>query len=110
MAANNCVQDTRAPQLELHGLRGTISLNLLDVSAPVEVFRAGKGWDTIALPQTGRAAGPDHLLGIEHLVDCIQSGREPILSAQHAIHVLDILETAARSSAEGKVLPVESAV
>ncbi len=108
VAANNCVQDTRAPQMELHGLKGTISLNLLDVSAPVDVFRAGQGWETIPLPQTGRASGPDHLLGIEHLVDCVQTGREPILSAQHAIHVLEILETAARSSDEGRTLPVES--
>ncbi|MEP7355707.1 MAG: Gfo/Idh/MocA family oxidoreductase [Anaerolineales bacterium] len=110
VAANNCVQDTRSPQLELHGLKGTIALNVIDVSAPVEVFRAGQGWETVTLPRTGRAAGPDHLLGIEHLVDCLQAGREPILSAQHAIHVLDILETAARSSAEGRTMPVESSL
>jgi predicted dehydrogenase len=108
VAANNCVQDTRSPQLELHGLKGTIALNVIDVSAPVEVFRAGQGWETISLAQTGRAAGPDHLLGIAHLVDCIQTGREPILSAQHAIHVLEILEAAARSAAEGRTLPIES--
>jgi predicted dehydrogenase len=108
VAANNCVQNTRSPQLELHGLKGTIALNLLDVSAPVEVFRAGQGWETVPLPQTGRAAGPDHLLGIEHLVDGIQTGHEPVLSAQHAIHVLDILESAARSSAGGQTLPVTS--
>jgi predicted dehydrogenase len=110
VAANNCVQDTRSPQLELHGLKGTIALNVIDVSAPVEVFRAGQGWQTISLPQTGRAAGPDHLLGIEHLVDCLQTGREPILSAQHALHVLDILETAARAADEGRTLPVESSL
>ncbi len=110
VAANNCVQDTRSPQLELHGLKGTIALNVIDVGAPVEVYRAGQGWETVPLPQTGRAAGPDHLMGIEHLVDCIQAGREPILSAQHAIHVLDILEMAARSSAEGRTLPVESSL
>ncbi len=32
--ASNCVQGTQAPQLELYGLRGTIALDLLDVSAP----------------------------------------------------------------------------
>jgi predicted dehydrogenase len=109
-AANNCVQDTRAPQLELHGLKGTVALNLIDVSAPVEIFRAGQGWETVRLPQSGRASGPDHLLGIAHLVDCIQTGSEPILNARHAIHVLDILETAARASAEGRTLAVESSI
>ncbi len=110
VAANNCVQDTRSPQLELHGLKGTIALNVIDVSAPVELFRAGRGWETLAVPRTGRSAGPDHHLGIEHLVDCIQNAREPILSAQHAIHVLDVIETAAHSSAEGRALPVQSAL
>ena len=108
LAANNCVQDTRAPQLELYGLKGTIALNVIDVSAPVEVYRAGQGWETIPVPQTGRASGPDHLLGIAHLVDCIQTGQAPILSAQHAIHVLDIIETAARAAGEGRTLPVAS--
>jgi predicted dehydrogenase len=110
VAANNCVQDTRAPQLELHGLKGTIALNVIDVSAPVVLFRAGRGWESLDVPRTGRAAGPDHHLGLEHLVDCVQNSREPILSAQHALHVLDIIETAAHSSAEGRALPVQSAL
>ena len=105
VAANNCVQDSRAPQLELHGVKGTIALNLIDVGAPVEVQRAGHGWETVKLPQTGRDAGPDHLLGISHLIDCVQTGQEPVLSAQHALHVLDILETAARSSPKGEPFP-----
>lgn len=100
--ANNCVQGSRAPQLELFGLRGTIALNLLDMSAPVEVLRAGKGWETIAAPVGARTAGPDHLLGIEHLVDCIETGAQPILSADHALHVLEILEQAEHSAREGR--------
>jgi predicted dehydrogenase len=107
IAANNCVQDSRAPQLELHGLQGTIALNLIDVSAPVEVLRAGNDWEPVQVPHQ-RAAGPDHILGVEHLVDCIQNDRVPVLSAQHAIHVLDIIEHAARSAAEGRTFAVES--
>lgn len=108
VAANNCVQDSRAPQLELHGLRGTIAINLIDVSAPVEVLRAGKDWERIELPKTGRAAGPDHLLGVEHLVDCILHEQPPVLSAAHAIHVLDVVERAAESGREGRTVVVES--
>jgi predicted dehydrogenase len=74
--ANNCVQGTRAPQLEIFGRGGTIAIDLLDVSAPIELLRAGKGWQTIQIPQTGRKAGPDHLLGIAHLVDCIERGEQ----------------------------------
>ena len=45
VTANNVAQDSRAPQMELFGLEGTVSVNLLDVSAPVETFarvKAGK--------------------------------------------------------------------
>jgi predicted dehydrogenase len=108
VAANNCVQGTRAPELEVFGLDGTIALNLIDVSAPIEVLRAGKGWETVQLPRTGRDAGPDHLLGIEHLVDCIQHARTPVLSAQHAVHVIEILEKAAASAKLGEALAIES--
>lgn len=106
--ANNCVQSTRAPMLEIFGRDGTIALNLLDVSAPIEISRAGKGWGTIQLPRTGRHEGPDHLLGIEHLVDCIERGTEPVLSAEHALHVVEIVESAARSSVEGRAITITS--
>jgi predicted dehydrogenase len=105
--ANNVVQATRAPQLEIFGLAGTIALDLLDVSAPVEVFRAGHGWERIQLPQSGRAAGPDHLLGIEHLVDCVAADRNPVLSLEHATHVVEIIEQAAHSAVKQQMLAVE---
>jgi predicted dehydrogenase len=107
--ANNCVQDSRPPQLELFGLEGTLALNLLDVGAPVEILRAGNGWETITLPRTGRDAGPDHLLGVEHLVHCIEKDASPILSAAHALHVLEILEQAEQSARDGCARMITSA-
>lgn len=104
--ATNCVQVTRAPQLELQGLRGTIALDLLDVAAPVEIWREG-AWESIGVPHA-RSSGPDHLLGIEHLAECVQTGARPILSAEHAIHVVEIVEAAARSAREGRAFTLES--
>lgn len=106
--ANNVVQATRAPQLEIFGLEGTIAVNLLDVSAPVELYRPSSGWEQIAMPRTGRASGPDHLLGVEHLVDCVEHDGEPVLSIAHALHVVDILERVALSAAEGRMMEVTS--
>ncbi len=108
LAANNVVYGTRTPQVELHGLKGTIALDPIDVASPVEVLRAGKGWEMVNLPQTGRAAGPDHHLGIEHLVDCIQQDRTPRLSIEHALHVVEIIEKAALSARENRTLILES--
>lgn len=107
LAANSCVLGSRAPQVEIHGLRGTLALDPIDVAAPLDLLREGQGWQRVEPPPTGRAGGPDHHLGVAHLVECIETGRQPILSIDHALHVIEILEKAARSSAEGRVLDIE---
>jgi predicted dehydrogenase len=111
LEANNCVQATRASELELFGLGGTVALSLIDVGAPVELMKAGGdgSWQHIHLPPTGRASGPDHLLGIEHLVDCIQHDRQPILNIEHALHVVEVMDKAEQSAISGQTMEVESA-
>jgi predicted dehydrogenase len=106
ITANNVVRRSRAPQLELFGLDGTIALNLLDVAAPVEVFSDGQ-WQQIEVPRQ-RAGGPDHLLGIEHLVDCVATGSEPLVSVDHARHVIEIMEGAARAAADGRAVDLQT--
>jgi predicted dehydrogenase len=113
LAANNVVCATKAPGVEFHGLAGTIAFDPIDVSSPVEVLRKGRGWEMVSPPfpgnrGIGRAAGPDHHLGIEHLVDCIEQDRQPLLSIDHALHVVEIIEKAAQSSVEGRTLEIES--
>jgi predicted dehydrogenase len=103
VTANNIARDSRAPQLELFGLNGTISVDLLDVSAPIDVLMPGQVWEQKTIPHE-RAAGPDHLLGVEHLVDCIRTGASPIPSIGHAIHVIEIMEAAAVSAKTGRVV------
>lgn len=98
--ANNSAVGSRAPQLELFGLAGTLAVNLLDVSAPVGLLRDG-AWQQVEIAHE-RVHGPDHLLGIEHLADCIETARAPVPSIDHAIHVLEILEAAERSVVEGR--------
>ncbi len=105
--ANNVAHATRAPEMELLGLWGTIAVDLLDVAAPVAVARPGAGWSEVAVPHA-RVSGPDHLLGVEHLVECVATGRAPLLSVEHAIHVVEIIEAAARSAAEGRFIDITS--
>lgn len=38
---------------------------------------------------------------LEHLADCLRDGTQPLLSAAHARHVLEIMLAARRSAAEG---------
>jgi predicted dehydrogenase len=107
VTANNVAQDSRAPQMELFGLEGTVSVNLLDVSAPVETLIPGEGWASHTV-QHERSAGPDHLLGVEHLVECLDGGARPIPSVEHAIHVVEIMQAATRSAAAGRAIDLET--
>jgi predicted dehydrogenase len=107
VTANNVAQDSRAPQMELFGLEGTVSVNLLDVSAPVETLVPGEGWTSHTVPHE-RSSGPDHLLGVEHLVECVSSGARPIPSIDHAIHVVEIMQAATRSAAAGGAIDLET--
>lgn len=102
--ANFCAQATAAPELEIRGGAGTLALSLLDVSEPVRVFAGGE-WQETRVPHA-RAAGPDHLLGVEQLVECVAHGGEPSLSADRAIHVLAVIAAARRSAAEGRAVPI----
>lgn len=104
--ANNCASGAIAPELELRGERGALGLGLLDVSQPLLLQVDGQE-RTEVVPHE-RAAGPDHVLGIEHLADCVDEGLEPIVSVAHARHVIEVLEAAALSAAEGRSVVVDS--
>ena len=102
--ANFCAQATAAPELEIRGDAGTLALSLLDVSEPVRLFAEGE-WHETRVPHE-REAGPDHLLGVEQLVECVASGAEPSLSADRAIHVLAVIAAARRAAGEGRFVEV----
>jgi predicted dehydrogenase len=106
--ANFTSHGSRSGELELMGQRGTVSLELLDVAAPMHLLDASGEWREISLDAERPGGGPDHILGVEHLLDCIAGGRAPVASADHAIHVLEILEAAAVSAVSGSSVPIRS--
>lgn len=93
-----------APELEVLCERGAVTCSLLDPTAPVRV-REGDGWIELAVPAE-RAAGPDHILGVRHFVRCVRGWERPILTAEHAAHVLDVIEAARRAKDEGRIVDV----
>jgi predicted dehydrogenase len=104
--ANNCAAGAIGPELELRGERGALGISLLDVSEPLRLEVDGEDRSE-AVPHE-REAGPDHVLGIEHLTDCIDERLEPVLSVAHARHVIEVLEAATVSAAERRSVAVES--
>jgi predicted dehydrogenase len=104
--ASNAADYTLAPELELLGERAALGLSLLDVAQPIRLAGAD-GVREEHVPHQ-RAGGPDHLLGIEHLLDCVEHGTPAVPSVEHARHVIEVLEAARQSAQTGRAQEVVS--
>ena len=110
------VPRSHAPALEIHGTDGTVSIGLdiwYDVNLPVDVFvrdeRPGavEGWHRDA--PSVRSPYP-HLIqaGPAHFVACLEWEEVPVLTAEHATHVLEIILKAQQSAREGRALELDT--
>jgi predicted dehydrogenase len=101
---------TRAPWLELQFSQGTISFagESSDKDDPASLFLDDdsplglEGWIHGLRPPP-----PDEVLevvetGIAHFVDCLAGNAKPVLTAEHARHVLDVILKAYASIADGR--------
>jgi predicted dehydrogenase len=98
---------TLAPWLEVHLTRATISFGgqSHDKDAPVSLYldddspAATEGWQhEIDVPAEPWAVVET---GVHHFIDCLHGAAKPILTAEHARHVLDITLKAYASIADG---------
>ena len=103
---------SKAPALEIHGEGGTVSISLeswYDPDAPIDFLLRDER--PHGLEQWDRAApsGPScaaHLIeaGPEHFAAVLEGAEAPILRAEHAAHVLEIILAAAQSVREGRAV------
>lgn len=104
------MQRYRRPAIELYGNAGTIQI-LGDDWAP-------QGYEMWENAPNG-AAGAWKVFyetdpfwpwtdGLRHIVDCIQHQKQPLCTAEHAYHVLEIMIRAQESSRDGSVKKIES--
>lgn len=106
--ANFTTAASYAPVLEFMGSGGSIAIDPLDVSAPLRIMD-GDGLQEIPIPEPGRVSGPDHILGVEDLVASLMTGEQPVLSPDHAVYCIGILQACARSAAERKAIRMDEA-
>ncbi|MFN8633845.1 MAG: Gfo/Idh/MocA family oxidoreductase [Chloroflexota bacterium] len=116
------VVGTRAPEMEIYGLEGSLVVNRPDTmplpgQLSLELYRidaaAGlSGWVT---PRTiGRSRLVDRIATlqravlVEHLVECLASGEQPLVGADHARHVLEIMNAAKVAAQEGRTVSLET--
>jgi predicted dehydrogenase len=103
----------RGPVLELMGERGVIAVvNEMG-------YWVGQGVDLFQFeasefgPAGWSAAGPatdEPLLfsGPRHFAACIRGDAEPVMTAEHALHVLDVMNSADRSIDSGETVDLQT--
>ena len=105
--SNFSAVSSRAPELEVFGTKGTMALSLLEGADPVSVSLADDegAWRTIAVANH-RESGPDHIMGVEHLLDVLDGKLDPVLRIEDAVHALEILDAAINSAAAGHAVHI----
>lgn len=100
------LQQYRNPALEVYGSTGTIQM-------------LGDDWDPDGYELWQNAAGAWQLFretdpdwswtdGLPHLVNCIRTAQQPLVTPKHALHVLELMIKAQQSGREGRALAIES--
>jgi predicted dehydrogenase len=113
------VPRSRVPALEVHGSGGSVSVSQevwYAVDEPIDLFVSSERDDLPgAAPDWVREAPPTRgpvpnliQAGPAHLVACLEGAEEPVLTAEHATHVLEIVLAADRSAREGRALDLET--
>jgi predicted dehydrogenase len=109
---------TKAPVLEIHGELGTFSIpdiaTWYDLAAPIDLLRLDPS--PTGGQETWQPAGPSDpgpvrqpiQSGPVHFAAVLAGQEAPILTAEHAAHVLEIALAAARSAAEGRFVELET--
>ena len=110
-----CVKASKAPYLEVFGSKGTImimpmyrSLGDDHLELYVDDIEAGvRGWTEPMV----RWPTPDQFeqsIGVKDLMEALEEGREPVLTAEHARHVVEILSKYQNAASEGRTVPLET--
>jgi predicted dehydrogenase len=105
-----CTLATKSPSLELYGSRGTISVSGSGRTAPIEIFRDDleldvRGWGTVEMEE-GQRMGL--AANVAHMIDCILEDKKPIISGEHARHVIEIMTKCYDAAREGRTLELET--
>ncbi len=103
-----CVKDYEGPNLEIFGSRGVISQTRKGGSA-TRLFRAmpedgGPGWEEPPMPEEPRYQS----IGVKDLIDAIIEGRDPVLTPEHARHVIEIMNKCYQAARERRTLDIET--
>ena len=106
VTAGFTIQKYRTPAIELYGSEGTLQL-LGDDWAPqgYELWQNSVGAWQVFYETDPHWQWMD---GLCHLLHCIRTGSRPLVTPEHAYHVLEIMLAARRAASQGKVQVIHS--
>jgi predicted dehydrogenase len=99
-----------SPQVELFGSHGVINLGgWTKMDTPVEVFTPEKGWYATD-PELKLQPKLIHtVVDLLHMTDCVREQKKPLITGEHAAHVIEIIEKGYESARLGKAVELETA-
>jgi predicted dehydrogenase len=114
LLASFATPDTLAPWLELHMERGTVSLGgkSWELDYPISVYTdddsdaAREAWDMDVEVPPDRYGVVEN--GVRHFIACLLGEETPVLTAEHARHVLEIILKAYASIEDGRTHDLET--
>jgi predicted dehydrogenase len=111
MVSSYAVRASRAPLLEVHGELGTVSIAEtppLTDAGPVDLYING-GWVRDVRPEAPPRAGDSMIgVGVAHFAGCLAGRETPVLTADRALHVLEIARAAELSAERGEAVALET--
>ena len=111
------VPRTKAPAFELYGSNGTISLSAnewYDANGPADILIRDES--PLGIEDWQRSAPPSpsphtNLIGagVPHMIGILRGEEEPILTAEHACHVLEVMLKSLEAAKSGASLELSTA-
>jgi len=101
-----CVKASRSPYMEIFGSKGTVALypnQRLEIYLD-DIDKNIRGW----MNPIEKWSEFKQSYGVKDLIEALEKGRKPVLTPEHARHVVEIIEKAYKSAQEGKKLYLET--
>jgi predicted dehydrogenase len=113
------VPATQSPTMEVHGSEGSLTIwyeDWYNAAGPIDFFQRDptavglQGWQKNVSPPSPVGHPGENLIwsGPRHFVSVLNGTQEPILTAEHAIHILDIILSSAESASSGKAIELNT--
>ena len=111
------VPRSKTPVMEIHCTAGSISISQVawyQANGPVDIYMRDEsiygveGWmEDVKLPTLSPISNI-LIAGLEHLANCLEGLERPVLTAAHALHVLEIMLAAQTAVREGRAIELET--